>query len=136
MKKLFYSYSKEICGSHPITEDISNFYFEILKTEYGEEFLNFLAQIELQSHVQPLHEGQNEKFKSIILYLWFSSELVQDNEVSDFLDPNQKKFIKRQEYKTSSPVGYYSALIWPSIKAHPIGLTGGYFGHWKYIPEN
>lgn len=31
---------------------------------------------------------------------------------------------------------YFGALIWPAIRAHPPGLSGGYFGHWAYPPEN
>jgi hypothetical protein len=32
--------------------------------------------------------------------------------------------------------GYFSGLVWTIIGAHPPGLSGGYFGHWRYAPEN
>lgn len=35
-----------------------------------------------------------------------------------------------------SPEAYYDGLMWATIQAHPVGLTGGYFGYWKYPPEN
>lgn len=132
MENIFYSFSKKICGNHTITEDMSNYYFELLKSEYGDSYLDFLSNLDSGNQ----SEEQYAKFKRIILYLWFSSELIQSNEVDDFLDTTKEKFSKKQEYIASSPTPYYSALIWPSIKSHPIGLTGGYFGHWKYIPEN
>ena len=31
---------------------------------------------------------------------------------------------------------YFSGLAWSLIGAHPPGLSGGYFGHWRYRPEN
>jgi hypothetical protein len=31
---------------------------------------------------------------------------------------------------------YFSGLVWTIIGAHPPGLSGGYFGHWRYPPEN
>jgi hypothetical protein len=31
---------------------------------------------------------------------------------------------------------YFAALMWPVARAHPPGLSGGYFGHWAYPPDN
>lgn len=31
---------------------------------------------------------------------------------------------------------YFSARLWSIIRAHPPGLSGGYFGHWTYPPDN
>jgi hypothetical protein len=31
---------------------------------------------------------------------------------------------------------YFSGLAWSIIGAHPPGLSGGYFGHWRYRPDN
>jgi hypothetical protein len=31
---------------------------------------------------------------------------------------------------------YFGALIWPLARAHPPALSGGYFGHWTYPPDN
>lgn len=35
-----------------------------------------------------------------------------------------------------SPEQFFSGLVWPTIGAHPPGLSGGYFGYWRYAPEN
>jgi hypothetical protein len=32
----------------------------------------------------------------------------------------------------ASADAYFSALVWDVIGAHPPGLSGGYFGHWRY----
>ena len=59
-----------------------------------------------------------------IIVLWYTSALHTQDEKGhhfDFPDdPNQ----------------YFSGLVWTAIRAHPLGLSGGYFGHWKYPPEN
>jgi hypothetical protein len=34
------------------------------------------------------------------------------------------------------PEHYYRGLLWPTIRAHPPALSGGYFGHWAYPPDN
>ena len=34
------------------------------------------------------------------------------------------------------PEDYFDSLIWRAALAHPKGLSGGYFGHWRYPPED
>jgi hypothetical protein len=41
---------------------------------------------------------------------------------------------KDQDYL--SPATYFGALLWTAIGAHPPGLSGGYFGHWRYLPDD
>lgn len=31
---------------------------------------------------------------------------------------------------------YFQGLFWKVVSAHPPGLSGGYFGHWAYPPDN
>jgi hypothetical protein len=56
--------------------------------------------------------------QSIIL-AWYNSVIT---------DPN-KPWI-------APPEIYYEALLWKAIEAHPPALSGGYFGYWRYAPEN
>ena len=35
-----------------------------------------------------------------------------------------------------TPEEYFSGLAWQMMGAHVPGLSGGYFGHWRYRPEN
>lgn len=32
--------------------------------------------------------------------------------------------------------GVFGALMWRVMRTHPPGLSGGYFGYWRYPPEN
>lgn len=36
----------------------------------------------------------------------------------------------------ASPEDYFESVIWRVIQAHPPALSGGYFGHWYYAPED
>jgi hypothetical protein len=63
-----------------------------------------------------------------IILLWYTS-LVQDN-----LDLKNPPASASFSYGTQEE--YFSGLVWQIIGAHPPGLSGGYFGHWRYRPEN
>jgi hypothetical protein len=36
----------------------------------------------------------------------------------------------------ASPEDYFESVVWKVIQAHPPGLSGGYYGHWHYPPED
>ena len=55
-----------------------------------------------------------------ITILWFTAQIFDDQGHGKFETAEQ----------------YFSALVWSAIGAHPLGLSGGYFGHWRYPPEN
>jgi len=53
-------------------------------------------------------------------------------------DPEGKEVMRgsRSKPKINSEADYFESVIWRAIHAHPPALTGGYFGHWKYPPED
>ena len=62
-----------------------------------------------------------------IVLLWYTST-VQDNLGIQPPAPPVMRFGTQEEY--------FSGLAWTVIGAHPPGLSGGYFGHWRYRPDN
>ena len=58
-----------------------------------------------------------------IILLWYTSGM-QDNPVA----PVVLRYGTQEEF--------FSGLAWSIIGAHVPGLSGGYFGHWRYRPEN
>ena len=60
-----------------------------------------------------------------IILLWFTSGIQ---------DPNDPKTPTIMHYGTQEE--YFSGLAWQLIGAHVPGLSGGYFGHWRYRPDN
>ena len=63
-----------------------------------------------------------------IILLWYTS-LVQDN-----LDLQHPPTAPSFSYGTQDE--YFSGLAWKIMGAHVPGLSGGYFGHWRYRPDN
>ena len=70
----------------------------------------------IRSHI--MADGDLRKLAKIIIGLWYTGDLPG---------------------ATASPPTedqYFTALMWPIARAHPPGLSGGYFGHWAYPPDN
>jgi len=63
-----------------------------------------------------------------IILLWYTST-VQDNLEMQPPAPSPS-------FRYGTPEEYFSGLAWQIIGAHPPGLSGGYFGHWRYRPDN
>jgi hypothetical protein len=58
-----------------------------------------------------------------LVLLWYTSAMVDDSAPS-------------QPLRYGSSDEYFSGLGWGIIGAHVPALSGGYFGHWRYRPEN
>ncbi len=59
-----------------------------------------------------------------VIVLWYTSALMDDP-----ADP-------KTGLTFGTPDQHFQALVWTVIGAHPPALSGGYFGHWHYPPEN
>jgi Membrane bound FAD containing D-sorbitol dehydrogenase len=62
-----------------------------------------------------------------IILLWYTSTM-QDNFGMQPPAAPVMRFGTQEEY--------FSGLAWTMIGAHPPGLSGGYFGYWRYRPDN
>lgn len=132
MKDVFYELSLELTGQTELRKDSAKYYYKLLKENYPSDFIGLLNDYKNTKKIL-------NKYKSIslvIIYLWYTAELVPNSKIQDFLnsDPSKKFYNSEQELK--EPTHYYNALIWKAAHTHAKGLTGGYFGHWKYRPEN
>jgi hypothetical protein len=58
-----------------------------------------------------------------IILLWYTSAM-QDNPDT----PTVFRYGTQEEF--------FSGLAWSIVGAHVPGLSGGYFGHWRYRPDN
>jgi hypothetical protein len=63
-----------------------------------------------------------------IILLWYTST-VQDNLGIGPPAPSLS-------FRYGTPEEHFSGLVWKIIGAHPPGLSGGYFGRWRYRPDN
>jgi hypothetical protein len=58
-----------------------------------------------------------------IVLLWYTSAMHDNDGI-----PANFRYGTQEEY--------FSGLAWQIVGAHAPGLSGGYFGHWHYRPEN
>jgi D-sorbitol dehydrogenase-like protein len=117
-----------------------------LAADLGRQYLNRLSSSTFAPSLQQVLErfrslGKHpnpDKFKQHILsdatlrpticqiiLLWYTSGM---QDPSDPATPFTIHYGTQEEY--------FSGLGWQLIGAHVPGLSGGYFGHWRYRPEN
>ena len=118
---------------------------ENLDAELAREYLDRLARSPVQPLLRQILERFNEFQDDVsvadrvqkelvaddalrpaicqVVLLWYTSALW-DNETT----PITLRYGSQKEY--------FSGLVWELIGAHSPGLSGGYFGHWRYAPEN
>ena len=58
-----------------------------------------------------------------IILLWYTSAMPGN--------PDDAK-----SFRFGTDEAYFSGLSWQLMGAHVPGLSGGYFGHWRYRPDN
>jgi hypothetical protein len=62
-----------------------------------------------------------------VILLWYTSTMQDNLGAAPPATPAMR---------FGTPDEYFSGLVWPIIGAHVPGLSGGYFGHWRYRPDN
>lgn len=72
-----------------------------------------------------------------IIYLWYTSAfLVRSVKPDMIVNLETGRPDTSTTLQFGSPEQYFRGLIWSVIRAHPPALSGGYFGYWRYPPEN
>lgn len=61
---------------------------------------------------------RHQEIAQVVMLLWYLGE------------------IRGQKLEGGYPDHFFQGLFWNVISAHPPGLSGGYFGHWTYPPDN
>ena len=72
-----------------------------------------------------------------IIYLWYTSAFLVRSVKPDMpvnLETGRPDTSTTLQFGSAEE--YFRGLIWSAIRAHPPALSGGYFGYWRYPPEN
>jgi hypothetical protein len=90
-----------------------------------ERFSGIKDDASIEDRVKQEFLGDDELRPAVcqIVLLWYTSAM-QDNLGA----PIALRYGTQEEY--------FSGLAWQIIGAHVPGLSGGYFGHWRYEPDN
>jgi hypothetical protein len=132
----FIAMSSTLTGTQDLDRGIAERYLERISKDTEGGKLNDLLRVfgEIQAAGGDTTEAIRQRIMNDaalgplaqqIIVLWYTSAIHKQDEQGGHLfdfpdDPNE----------------YFSGLVWTAIRAHPLGLSGGYFGHWKYPPEN
>jgi hypothetical protein len=127
MIHLFADLSAKLCDDQTLPLSLVQEYYEILRhlphfnslmeRYQGIKSQNFDDIIE-QIHKQLLSVPEYRLVIKDILKLWYLGRI------------EGLQILKGARYYF-----FYEALIWKVLHAHPVGLTGGYYGYWSYKPE-
>jgi hypothetical protein len=125
----FVRLSAVLVGEENLPGDLAAIYFAQAKADLKEKLVALLTQFDellhggkdpvtvMRDHIwQDADLGATAK---VILALWYTGGI--QNAAGDW------------EVVTADR--YYRALVWDAIGAHPPTLSNGYYGHWKYPPE-
>jgi hypothetical protein len=99
---------------------------EVFETSLLESLLAVHDLFPVQDREQRLRDllAESDKFALLveaILVLWYTGGLLKAG---------------RLDFPEGDPEPHFGALLWSSLGAHTPGSPGGYFGHWRYSPDN
>jgi hypothetical protein len=133
MLEEFLALSRVLTGVEPLDPELGRQYLDRLNsTPYAaplrqilERFRALKAGGSLAAQVKRQILGDDALRPAVcqIILLWFTSAL-RDNQTGTIT------------LRYGSQEEYFSGLAWQIMGAHVPGLSGGYFGHWRYRPDN
>jgi len=129
----FLSLSRILTGVENLDADLGRQYLDRLASSPFDPFLRQIvarfrgmksdASLPDQVKQQILGDDTLRPTVCQIILLWYTSAM-RDNPST----PLVLRYGNQEEY--------FSGLAWSVIGAHVPGLSGGYFGHWHYRPDN
>jgi hypothetical protein len=131
MVNSFLELSKILTGFENLKPEIAGLYYKQLHAVNGDALDKLLNTFDTTVKNQPGNPEDlvgkniwlNPAYKALcqsIILAWYNSAIATD--------PNNPWI--------APPEVYYEALLWKAVEAHPPALSGGYFGYWRYAPEN
>lgn len=131
MDDIFLEISKALTGFTDLSIKAANIYLKQLINNDRDGITQLLNHYREKSRVQadqPVKIIEAIYADSIflkkvcqeIIAIWYNASII-NNGVTTWQAP---------------PEYYFDALIWKAIEAHPPAVSGGYFGYWRYAPEN
>jgi hypothetical protein len=129
----FLALSRILTGVENLDAELGRQYFDRLtSTPFGPVLRQILERFRgltggqtrgAQVKLQILSDDALRPTVCQIVLLWYTSAMWDNLQIPPVL-----------RYSTQEE--YFSGLAWRIMGAHVPGLSGGYFGHWRYRPDN
>lgn len=131
MSNSFLELSQILTGFNNLDAKIAEVYYKELHSLNGASLDLLLAAFDSQVKNQPgdpealirTNLWSDPTYKSVcqsIILAWYNASITA-NGSTIWVGP---------------PELYYESLLWKAVEAHPPAISGGYFGYWRYAPEN
>jgi hypothetical protein len=130
----FIALSRILTGVEDLNHELGSQYLErLLSTPYEPDLREALTRFRGATHDGALADWVRQQllgdhmFRTTvcqIILLWYTSAMQDYPATADAV------------LRHGSQDAYFSGLGWKLIGAHVPGLSGGYFGHWRYRPDN
>lgn len=137
----FLKLSQVLTGEQRLSLALAEEYYDRILRAYPEQLAELLTKFDSLSSSgdQPCDDDQlcDEIRNNIMVVVELAKvarEIIMLWYMSGFRSPDEN--CGEQELGPETPEQYFQGLLWPTIRAHPLGLSGGYFGYWHYPPEN
>jgi hypothetical protein len=135
----FIALSRIVTGVPSLNEELGRQYLDrLISSPYQpivhrilETFRGFAMDLPLIDQVKAHILGSDEFRPTVsqIVLLWYTAAMWDNPSAPiDPVAPINLRYGNQEEY--------FSGLAWQIIGAHVPGLSGGYFGHWRYRPDN
>jgi hypothetical protein len=121
---------RALCGSDLVSSRLAAGAIAQAGKKFGDETVARLVTTFGDSHLGGIQADRELLGIARAITYFLYTGLLPEANGSD-LDP---KADKKPEIQL--PDDYFEAVLWRVILAHPPGLSGGYFGHWHYPPED
>src|SRR5688500_12583781 len=129
MIDLFLKLSEELTGEAPLNPTLARDYLKRVRAAAEGAHLDallaeagaiFEAGGDVQSAIAERIMGDDDlrRVAKVVILIWYFGEIRGAQDVG------------------GHPDHYFQGLFWPIVSAHAPGISGGYFGHWSYPPDN
>ncbi len=127
--KTFYRLSQVLTGEPEIDPGLAQGLMERLRVEpegvqldrlleVFNEILTSGTDVEEQISTRIMADSSLRPLAISLVLLWYLGEVSSANPDNP---PTEEQ--------------YFESVLWRIVRAHPPGLSGGYFGHWTYPPD-
>ncbi|MFI5161380.1 MAG: sugar dehydrogenase complex small subunit [Sphingobacteriales bacterium] len=131
MDNSFLKLSKILTGFNNLDAKIAEVYYQELHSLNGSSLDLLLAAFDAKVRDQPgdpealvrTNLWSDPTYKSVcqsIILAWYNASIA----------------VGGNTVWVAPPELYFDALLWKAVEAHPPAISGGYFGYWRYAPEN
>jgi hypothetical protein len=113
-----------LAGSDGVSERLAGAALDRSRRRFGDDVVDQMLEAFAGGGIDALRQGPHDGPARALTYFLYTGVLPDE---SGRPAPDQTEL---------DEADYFESVMWRAIQAHPRGLSGGYYGHWHYPPED